>query len=690
MLLRIGNMVAVACVCFLGLAGPVLAHSIPVHHDLEVTLYPQDQRLTGVDTLKLEAPAGEEVLLMLADDARITGVSIGEKAVGYTFKDGSLRIPVPDNLREAEIKVAVSYEASFRDSVPENPAYTEDPSYGVTGVISPEGTFLLAGADWYPNLPGSRPTFRLRVKAPAGYEAVTAGKRLSRITRGDVTTSIWEITKPLRGLTLSAGPYVVRRTEIQGIPIYTYFFPEDDHLSKEYLEATAKYLGLYIDLLGPYPFEKFAVVENFFPTGYGFPSYTLLGRTVIRLPFILETSLGHEVSHAWWGNGVLVEHGQGNWSEGLSTYVADHLYKERSSAEKGRAYRLKILRDYATLVSPENDFPLKDFTSRTSPWTHAVGYGKSLMVFHMARRIVGDEAFWAGLREVFREKLFKAASWDDFAIAFERAGSRNLKPFFSQWVTRPGAPKLALQHVEAKKEKNGWTITGRLTQEAPFYDIEVPFKVETEGQDIDSEIFLAGPEARFGLCLKTAPHRLVVDPDVDLFRLLDPGEIPPIINGIKGSGSLLAVVARSVSTEILEASRILLEGFGQKDAPILPEAETSPEQLKGHDILYIGLPKGKDYLSSLPGALSVSQNSFTLDGKTYDAAGDALFVVLPHPKDAERVVGLFLPLSAKGAASTARKIPHYGKYSFLVFQDGVNQAKGTWPVSASPLIHVFP
>jgi hypothetical protein len=182
----------------------------------------------------------------------------------------------------------------------------------------------------------------------------------------------------------------------------------------------------------------------------------------------------------------------------------------------------------------------------------------------------------------------------------------------------------------------------------------------------------------------------VVDPDVDLFRLLDPGEIPPIINGIKGSGSLVAVVAGSVSTEILEASRILLEGFGQKDAPILPEAETSPEQLKGHDILYIGLPKGKDYLSSLPEALSVSQNRFTLDGKTYNAPGDTLFVVLPHPKDAERVIGLFLPLSAKGAASTARKIPHYGKYSFLVFQDGVNQAKGTWPVSASPLIHVFP
>ncbi|MBW2565751.1 MAG: M1 family peptidase [Deltaproteobacteria bacterium] len=635
--------VVVACVCLFGLAGPALAHPIPVHHDLAVTLYPEDQRLTGVDTLKLKAPAGDEVSLTLADDVRVTAASINEKAAAYTFKGGRLRIPVPDNLREKEIKVAVSYEAFFRDAVPENPAYTEDPSYGVTGVISPEGTFLLAGAGWYPDLPGSRATFRVRVQAPAGYEAVTAGKRLLRSTKGGVTTSIWETKQPLRGLALSAGPYVVHKKDIQGIPIYTYFFREDDHLSKGYLKATAKYLSLYIDLFGPYPFEKFAVVENFFPTGYGFPSYTLLGRTVIRLPFILETSLGHEVSHAWWGNGVFVEHGQGNWSEGLATYVADHLYKDRASAEEGRAYRLKILRDYATLVSPENEFALQCFTSRTSPSTHAVGYGKGLMVFHMARRIVGDEAFWAGLRKVFKDKLFQRASWDDFALAFERVSSLDLRPFFRQWVARPGAPRLALQDVKATKEKEGWIITGCLTQQSPFYKLEVPLRFETKGGDINTKISLTGETASFGLCLKTAPRRLVVDPDVDLFRRLDPVEIPPVINGIKGSGSLVALAARNVSAEILKASRILLEGFGQKDVTIISEDETSPEQLEGHDILYVGFPEGKNYMPPFPSTLSVSRNGFTLEGVTYDAPEDALFVVLPRPQDARRVAGLFTP-----------------------------------------------
>jgi hypothetical protein len=69
--------------------------------------------------------------------------------------------------------------------------------------------------------------------------------------------------------------------------------------------------------------------------GFGFPSYTLIGGTVLRLPFIIHTSLGHEIAHCWWGNGVLVDDDGGNWSETLTTYVADYLYQEKKSEIDG-------------------------------------------------------------------------------------------------------------------------------------------------------------------------------------------------------------------------------------------------------------------------------------------------------------------------------------------------------------------
>jgi hypothetical protein len=46
---------------------------------------------------------------------------------------------------------------------------------------------------------------------------------------------------------------------------------------------------------------------------------------------------------------------------------------------------------------------------------------------------------------------------------------------------------------------------------------------------------------------------------------------------------------------------------------------------------------------------------------------------------------LFLPLSSSHAEEVARKVTHYGKYSYLAFQNGANHAKGLWSTEKSPL-----
>ena len=259
------------------------------------------------------------------------------------------------------------------------------------------------------------------------------------------------------------------------------FPPEMRLLPLRYLKASADYLKLYRGLFGPYPFEKFAIVENFLPTGYGYPSYTLLGGEVIRLPFIIGTSLPHEIAHNWWGNGVLVDYPQGNWSEGLVTYVADYLLQEKKSAAAGRDYRYRILTDFAALVSPEGDFPLNRFVGRADPASRAIGYGKGAMVFHMVRTMIGDDAFFAALRDLCREKLYRTASWDDFTRAFSKTAGKDLAPFMDQWLTRPGGPQLSLANVAVKREGGGWLVTGKITQLPPYWSVPVKMKVETAG-----------------------------------------------------------------------------------------------------------------------------------------------------------------------------------------------------------------
>lgn len=66
-----------------------------------------------------------------------------------------------------------------------------------------------------------------------------------------------------------------------------------------------------------------------------------------------------------------------------------------------------------------------------------------------------------------------------------------------------------------------------------------------------------------------------------------------------------------------------------------------------------------------------------------------LFVVFPRQADPGRVAAVFLPLSPSAAAAVGRKIPHYGKYGYLVFTDGENKSKGTWEPADSPVVHRF-
>src|SRR5207244_11436824 len=98
-------------------------------------------------------------------------------------------------------------------------------------------------------------------------------------------------TQPSEAVTIVANTFVTSFRDWttktgQKIRLSTYLFPDDAHLAEEYLDASARYLDAYIPLLGPYPFEKFAVVENFLASGLGMPSFTLLGSNVIMWCFV--------------------------------------------------------------------------------------------------------------------------------------------------------------------------------------------------------------------------------------------------------------------------------------------------------------------------------------------------------------------------------------------------------------------
>jgi len=664
-------------------AGEVLA---PLAQEIAVTLVPAEHLLRG-DSILTYGGRPDQLAFSLDPAARIVGVSSAGQPLPYELHSGRL-VVTPGPAPAGQLSVSIRYELTLNDPLPTADAGSEDPSYGISGSITPQGVFLGSSAVWYPR-PAAPPKRRtIRISAPAGMEGITAGERLSRETSAGMSRSVWQEEPPLGELSLAAGPYLVKERQLPGILVSTYLYPENAVLADSYLEAASGYLQFFSELFGPYPFSKFAVVENFFPTGYGFPSFTLLGSSVIRLPFIATTSLPHEIAHNWWGNGVLVDPGQGNWCEGLVTYLAEQLPAERKKAADGRDFRLRLLTDFSLLVPPPLDFPLAGFSSRVDPPSRAIGYGKSAMLWHMLRRRVGDDAFFAALREVFREKRYQNAGWSDFSRALAKSSGQKLDAYLAPWLERPGGAQLSLADVQSRRQGKEWLVTGRVVQEPPLFPLLVPLRLETSSGTFDQTLQVKGEETPFHFQTVAEPGRLLLDAEVDLFRLLPPDQLPANVNRLKGSRRLLAVTTPACGANAAFL-RQLLASLGQGGSRIVTEEELAKEGVRDHDLVFCGMPREAAVLIALPPGLEAGREGFAVNGERFGSAGDLLFLVTRQRATPGQVVALFLPLSP-AAGSAVAKISHYGSYATLVFSAGVNRYKGRTAQQAAGDVVTFP
>ncbi|MBD1399249.1 M1 family metallopeptidase [Pelovirga terrestris] len=648
-----------------------------VEYHLDLHLHPAQHQLDGTATIRIKEFDGQQLQLRLSPEASVHQVRQGQRVINYQFNNGRLTL-----FLVSEDPVKIDYSATFNDPVPATAVHTEDPSFGISATISPAGSYLSASTAWYPQLNESDISYHLRISAPGNTEAVTSGERLYRHHDGSFSTSAWKIDTPLRGLTLSAGPYQVVEDISGSVPIFAYFYEESAELAPTYLKESRRYLDLYERLFGPYPFAHFAIVENFFPTGYGLPGWTLLGSTVIRLPFVVTTSLGHEIAHSWWGNGVWVDFKQGNWSEGLVTYIADHLYEEYNNSEQARSYRLNHLMTYANLTNPTNRFAVKNFLYRSDRPGQAIGYGKAMMIFHMLRHEVGDEIFWQVLAKMSEKHMFSRIGWGHFAKYFSIATGRDLRPFFDQWISRTDDLHLQLAQVTLEQTDNGWLTRGVLQQNAEPYQLLITIRLENHQEQHRQTIRITSEQHNFSITTPWRPEHITIDPNIDLFRLMDPAEIPSTVASIRGSTKLMAVIADRLSP-VPAARRTLLAGLRQADIPVVAADQVTTEQLSRHDLLIFGV---NDWLmptvntgESLTKLLGLQSAGTAL---TTESAG---VIVTRNPYQPERHAAWFVSDGSEYVASVARRIPHYGRYGQLFFSDGNNQLKELNLPTTSPL-----
>jgi aminopeptidase N len=656
-----------------------IAASAAPRLELTVDLDPPSRQLRAT---ALVVPAeGGAFRFALHESLQVVAATVDGKAVPIAARErsGSVRgwqVQLPPPAKDVRI--------DYRGTLPALDTTLTDRAVlqRLPPMASMQGSFLPDSGVWYPR-PAALFSYRVTVSVPAGQKAIVPG-RLQSETATDASgryRATFELAHPAEGIDLMAGPWTVREKLVAGaneatVRVRTYF-PDDldatPGLAEGYLDDTARYLRRYAEAIGRYAFSEFSIVASALPTGFGMPTLTYLGADVLRLPFIRATSLGHEVLHNWWGNGVYVDYASGNWSEGLTTFMADYAYREADSAEAAREMRQGWLRDFAAVPAGAHQ-ALASFHSRTHGAAAAVGYGKAAMVFVMLRDLIGRDAFGRGIRALWGRYRFRAASWNDLRAEFEQASGRSLASFFAQWLERAEGPDVAIASARATSAKGRTRLTLTIEQGTPTYALHVPIEMahgtgsEIRWVDVDA------PHANVTLDVDAAPRTVRLDPELRVWRALPARDLPPILRRWTVARAPRLVQASS-RADVREAAESLARRLCEA-----PARTVAVESIAASDepVLLIGVHDDVDRVLAQAGLASRPAQVAT--------RGTAQVWTLARADGAPLAV-----ISAADAASLRaleRPLPHYGGQSWLVFEGARVVERGTWPASV-PVVPVI-
>jgi aminopeptidase N len=146
--------------------------------------------------------------------------------------------------------------------------------------------------------------------------------------------------------------------------------------------------------------------------------------------------VAHELAHQFWGNLVTASTWRDFWlNEGIATFMTAAYKEHRYGPDAYRAELDGARRRLARAREMGWDRPLAFAGPYPSlPVRRAVQYSKGALFMDHLRQLLGEDAFWRGLRTYTRRHAGGTVTSADFQRAMERASGRDLSAAFREWV----------------------------------------------------------------------------------------------------------------------------------------------------------------------------------------------------------------------------------------------------------------
>lgn len=530
-----------------------------LHTRLEVEPDWDEQYLYGKATLTLKPHFYPQTSLVL--DAK--GMLINEVALQqyeeriplkYGYDDFKLEISLPDTVAGGEqIAIYIDYvsrpnelEETYSEAIESDIGlYFIDP----LDEDSTKPTQLWtqgepeASSCWFPTIdqPNAKTTSNILITVDTQYVTLSNGVLVGDTTIGDKRTDQWMMSQPHAPylFAMAIGEFGITTDTWRGMDV-TYYLEEEYHpYARDIFGNTPEMLDFYSDVFGvDYPWEKYAqiVVRDFVSGAMENTTATIHYSGLNQTPREMldgdhEDIIAHELVHHWFGDLVTCE----SWAnlplnESFATYGEylwiDYKYgraeADRHLSRDLNAYLSEAENKQVDLIRYDYESP-NDMFDRHS-------YQKGGLVLHYLRNIIGDDAFFEGLRVYLNDRAFNHAEIDHLRLAFEEVTGQDLHWFFNQWFFNSGHPELDITYEWIATEDGGvqQIIIHQEASNSSGYVFRLPMSIDFYMEDgiVNKDIVLAAPVDTFSFSLDAQPIAIMPDADNAVLATIEEDQSP--------------------------------------------------------------------------------------------------------------------------------------------------------------------
>jgi hypothetical protein len=686
-----------------------------------VQIEPEQQAVFAKDRIHFYLSAPRTTISLLLDSRfAVDSVFFRGKAIPYkqtnnigllpkTSNPPQISEPNPPprqlnfNLETIEQNVAV--EIFFRGKLKrlsgEDAAQIKEINNQIVVALPNQEAVLVSNRFWYPQPAEALAQYQIAILMPQKYEAISVGKLISRFNHeSGARLTIFEESHPVAPVSLFSGVYSFTQMNYGEWDIFSYFFKNSEGMAERYFDTVTHALDLFHQKIGAYPYAKFAVVSAPIPVSQAFPSFCVLDSSRVAKRTTEKEVVTHFVCQNWWGQSVFCQPETGDWTEGLSTYLADHYEHERMAPERAADARYHYLREYAQQVPLAAEMPLGKCLDLTDPVQFVTSQSKGIMFFHFLRKKLGEAIFYDALQETYQKSHGQYLTWQHLQHNFEKVSQTSLDSLFNSWVNQLDLVQFELKHAKSIYRTGSYLVSAEieatnLNRGDHEIHLAVPLLLQSRRDVFKSTLEIRAGRARFEREMKIAPVALQIDPDFDFFRRLLPSELQPCLGQVLNSKQKIVVLPGKIGADGLKAYREKLPLFNPtKVAPVIKfDNQVTEEELKNHDLILFGSILENQITHQIRGAMpseiQLEHDCFIYDAVKFWKPSHALLASLRSPFHPDRTILLYWGIQPEAILNSADEVQDLQNYGFVILRDGFKVTWRQWRVTQGSLYYRF-